>query len=74
MITIVAYAATIGVLASYAMSVSRHEPRIFDWGNAIFFAPLTVVNLMVGASWAAVISCTFGVIAVVSLLNAALKR
>lgn len=74
MITIIAYAATVGVLGSYALSITRHESRIFDWGNALFFVPLVTANLVVGAYWGAVISGTFGVIAVGSLVNTALKR
>lgn len=67
MITSVAYFCTIGVLSAYALSRITDKPRVFDWANAVFFLPLTACNLVVGASWAAVISFTFGVIALVSL-------
>lgn len=67
MITAIAYLSTFGVLGSYALSRLWDRPALFDWGNAIFFIPLTLINLAVGASWAAVINCTFGAIAVFSL-------
>lgn len=70
MIMTIAYIATVGVLGSYALSIWIRKPRIFDYGNAIFFLPLTFVNLWAGASWAAMISFTFGVIACVSLFKA----
>ena len=74
MITIIAYAATVGVLGSYALSITRHDPNIFAWGNAVGFIPLVTANLMVGAYWGAIISLTFGIIAVGSLVSTALKR
>lgn len=74
MITIIAYAATVGVLATYALSVIRQDPSIFAWGNAVGFVPLVVANLIVGAYWGAIISLTFGAIALLSLLTTALKR
>lgn len=67
MITTVAYLSTAGVLGSYALSRRSDRPRIFDWGNAIFFAPLTFCNLATGATWAAVISFVFGIIALGAL-------
>lgn len=69
MITVVAYVCTVGVLGFYALSRVKDRPQIFDWANAVFFLPLTACNLAAGASWAAVISFTFGVIAVAALIT-----
>lgn len=67
MVTVIAYICTAAILGLYALSRIKDNPQIFDWANAVFFLPLTLCNLSVGASWAAVISFTFGLIAVVSL-------
>ncbi len=69
MITLVAYTCTVGVLGLYALSRVRKNPRIFDWANAVFFLPLSYCNAVTGATWAAVISFTFGVIGVAALVR-----
>lgn len=69
LIPIIAYMSTIGVLGLYALSRHQKQPRIFDWANVIFFAPLTYCNLVTGATWAAVISFTFGIIGVTAVLT-----
>lgn len=73
-ITIVAFICTAGILIGYAASRTKNRPEIFDWVNVIFFIPLTTCNAVVGASWAAVISAVFGLIAVWSRLTARYKR
>lgn len=69
MLELVAYVSTFGILGLYAVSRAQQEPRIFDWANAVFFGPLTVCNLIAGATWAAVISFTFGIIGIASLIT-----
>lgn len=68
------WACTALVLASYLATALTGRPGWFDWGNVLLCVPLALSEAYVGATFAAVLSMTFGNIAIVGLFQARRKR
>jgi hypothetical protein len=62
------------VVVCYGLSIAKQKPIIFDIGNIIFFIPLGVTSIVLGAYGGAVISFAFGFLAMYSVIRHVLKQ
>lgn len=65
--TILGWAASLLVIATYYFSVRRSNPIIFHWGNVVGAAVLVPVQIYLGVAFAALLSACFGIVAAVAL-------
>lgn len=68
-LSLVALAANVWILATYALLARTGRERPFHWANAIGCLPLLAVELVTGA-WSIVpLSLTFGVLGLVGVMK-----